>query len=472
MQRTALIKLWKTLERREHAPLRAFLQSPFFNRRADVLALFELLATTPDDALDQLEKPGVFARLFPGQPYDNRALNYVLSFLTGQIEQFLAWQEFVETEGWRDLFLSRSLRRRGLDARFESEVAQLEARHTAQPLRNAGYYLFRYQLEHEKFAHRLLRAREAPLELSAATDALNRFFVLENLRWAATALSVEARYGVAHALPFAAPALDYAAALDPDTAPEIELQRLGYLVLSDIENEENFWRLKQLIQAHGERFSATEMRDLYLLAINFCLRRHNRGERPAYTREALALYRAALDQGLLLDHGTLPKYAYNNMVRLACLADERDWAKTFLETYRQALPIAERENVYCYNLAIYHYLGGEYRQVPALLQTFDFSDRDSQLNARQMLARAYFELEEWTALASLLDSFYVYIRRRADIGYLRETYLNFIKYVRKLLKPGATHGRRAERLAERIRHERYLAEREWLLGKVSPNRKA
>ena len=103
--------------------------------------------------------------------------------------------------------------------------------------------------------------------------------------------------------------------------------------------------------------------------------------------------------------------------------------------------------------------------MPALLQTFDFSDHDTQLSARQMLLRSYFELQEWQALDSLLKSFYSFLRRRHDIGYQRLMYLNLIKYTRKLMT-GPLPRRKAELLATRVRAEPYVAEREWLLEKL------
>lgn len=242
--------------------------------------------------------------------------------------------------------------------------------------------------------------------------------------------------------------------------------RLAYETMQDTENEENFQQLKALIAHKSHLFSPAENRDLYLLAINFCLRRHNRGERPLYTLEAFTLYREALERGLLFEHGLLPKFTFNNILRLACVGGAREWALTFLEQYRERLPDEDRENTYRFNLASWHYLGGNYAQVPGLLQTFDFADRDTQLSARQMLLRSYFELEEWQALDSLLKSFYSFLRRRHDIGYQRMMYLNLIKYTRKLMS-GPLDRRKTARLTERVREETYVAEREWLLSKLS-----
>ncbi len=88
------------------------------------------------------------------------------------------------------------------------------------------------------------------------------------------------------------------------------------------------------------------------------------------------------------------------------------------------------------------------------------------LDARRMLLRSYFELGEFSALDSLLDSFTIFLRRRRDVGYLRQNYLNLIRFTKKLLQvPAAEKGAR-ERLRREIEETKALAEREWLLQKV------
>lgn len=465
MENTFLLELWSGLFPQERRTFLSFLDNPQFNQRADVKKLAGLLAQTREGEWGVLDKKQVFEQVFPGAPYDNLRFNYTCSFLARLLEAFFFQQEMQQEPVWREWFLCKALRRRGVNRHFLRKTTQLAQTLEQQPLRNAGYHLTRYLLESERYQYRVLHEREAPTTLTNVTGPLHHFFTLENLRWAGTALALQARYGARNPLPLAAEVLANAASADPEQLPEIAMLHLGYLTLSDTENEENFLRLKNLIAEKSHLFSAAEIRDLYLSAINFCLRRHNRGERPQYTREALDLYRAVLEKGLLFENGVLQKFTYNNILRLASGAGEREWALRFLEDYQRYLPAEDRANTFRFNLACWHYLGREYARVPELLQTFDFADRDTQLTARQMLLRSYFELQEWTALDSLLKSFYSFLRRRHDIGYQRLMYLNLIKYTRKLIG-GPLSKRKAAALAERIKAEPYVAEREWLLGRL------
>ena len=467
MEASALFQLWSSLRLPERRQLRAFLRSGWSRPRREALDLCDILLGASDAALRSMDKSVLFARLFPGETYDNLRLNHAFSYLSGQIEQFLGYREIDQEPLWRELFICRALRRRGLSRAFEYRLAQLEAGCRNHLRRNADWHLLRYQIGQEKMAHHFLNEREAAADLSNVTDALTRFFVLEHIRWSATALSLQSLYGgPAQPLPLSAAVMQEADAMIVEQAPAVEIIRRAYLAQFDIEDEDNFKRLKTLITVHLNQFSPAEGRDLYMAGINFCLRRHNRGERPAYTLEALALYRDALERGLLFENGILPKYTYNNIARLSCLAGERSFAGAFIESYHQFLPLAERENLHRFNLAIFHYLGAAYDRIPALLQTFEFKDTYTNIHARQMLVKSYFELGEWQALTSLLDSTYTYLRRKKEIGYHRETILNFIKFTRKLIKSGSGSERRKHALIARVQAEKYVAEREWLVQKL------
>ena len=162
----------------------------------------------------------------------------------------------------------------------------------------------------------------------------------------------------------------------------------------------------------------------------------------------------------------LPKYTYNNIHLLAQVTGERDWAHTFLETYRDRLPIADRENIFRYNLAIFHYRASEHDRVLELLRAVEFSEVFINLDVRRMLLKSYYELGEWSVLASLLDSFKAYLRRQKDLGYHRESYLNLVKFTRKVVRVAGKSLAGRRKLAAQMRAVEALAEREWLLEKL------
>lgn len=461
MKNTFLLQLFHALDPSEYGAASRFLQSPFFNRRADVQILFERLTEAQQNGtLAELQKETLFAAVYPGQPYHNLAFNHTFAYLAERLERYFALVEMQRDEPAGHFYRLRAFRRRGLTQLFERDAQLLEKKHRASPYRHAGWQLFRYQLENEIFRHRIVQRRGGPNNLAAVVDALGQFFVLENLRWACTAHALHSVGGEALRLPFADAVRREAQQVSAADNPALALLAQSLQALQNPDDEAAFQQLTDLLHDHAGLFPPAETRDLFMAAINFCIRRQNRGER-AYAAQALALYQEALDRGVLLENGVLPSYTYNNIHMLAQVTGARDWARDFLDGYRDALAETEREAIFRYNLAIFHYRAGDYGQVLELLRDLEFSELFIRLDARRMLLKSYFERGEWLSLHSLLDSFAVFIRRQKGLGYHRESYRNLIRFTKKLAKRGTAPG-----LARQIAECPAVADREWLLEKA------
>jgi len=462
---TFLLQIFQSLHQNELHAARKFLQSPFFNQRSDVLALFDLLVKAQKkDKIAELSKEFIFSKIFPKQPYHNLSLNHLFAYLTERMEQYLALVEMQRDGLAEQLYRVRAFRRRGLAQLFERDAQKLEQQHLASPKRHADWHLFHYKLQQEIFNHRILKNRSDDHNLPVTVDALGQFFILENLRWACTAHSIQAIGGKAHQLPMAE-AVQAAATAASLEQPSIALLANSLRALQSPEDEEAFHSITTLLKQFPNLFPPAESRDIYMSAINFCIRRQNRGER-AYAREALGLYRSALEAGILFENGVLPKYTYNNIHMLAQVSGEREWARNFLDAYRKNLAPAESDNIYRYNLAVFHFRAGEHKKVLEALRAVEFSEVFINLDVRRMLLKSYYELEEWSALDSLLDSFRAYLRRQKGLGYHRESYLNLIRFTKKMIKSTGKKDAAQRRLAAQIMAAGEVAEREWLLGKL------
>lgn len=466
MRDTLAFSLFSVLNERERLHFGKFLKSPYFNKRPDVFKLYHFFTHESKNEFKKLTHENAWAALYPDRPYDRAQMNYALHFFCERAEQFLACEELLADTFQSQLLRCRAFRRRGLLAHFDTNARKLARDHAASPFRNAGWWLFEYQLQNEIFARQALQRRGGGANLAQTTSALVNFFLLENMRWSATAAAqASLSRSVQSPVPFGEEALRVAGQTPPADNPALALVYAGLQALTHPDDESHFVRLKTLLHQHVALFPPAEARDLYMTAINFAIRRHNRGNR-AYTREAFDLYREAFDKGVLSENAQLPPYTFINILNLAQLLGEHDWSRAFLEQGRPLLPPAERENTYRYALAGYHFRRSEYEPVLTLLREVDFSDIFIQLDARKMLLRSYYELGEWPALASLLDSFKAFLNRHKALGYHRDSYLNLIKFTQKLMKTTGKSRTARKRLAARIQAAEALAEREWLLGKL------
>jgi hypothetical protein len=227
---------------------------------------------------------------------------------------------------------------------------------------------------------------------------------------------------------------------------------------------EHFDALKRLLRESWTYLSINEGREIYLVAINFCIRRINANE-TQYLDEYFDLMQSGLENKRLFENGVLSKFTYKNIVTAAIKLEKWDWVRAFIDEYKGFLPPKDRDMSHNFNLAVYYFRTGNFKDAMPLLQQVDFGDTYTNLSARSMLLRIYYDTDELDALSSLLDSFQTFINRVKDINYLKENYSNLIKIVRKMLRLGFLNAENKGDLLAEIKQLQYLAERDWLIEK-------
>ncbi|MEO6039905.1 MAG: hypothetical protein ABIQ93_15940 [Saprospiraceae bacterium] len=130
------------------------------------------------------------------------------------------------------------------------------------------------------------------------------------------------------------------------------------------------------------------------------------------------------------------------------------------------LPDNERDNTYRHNLATLFFKQKQFEKVLETLQSVRFTDSLHDLNDRRLLLCSYFELGEWAALDSLLDSFSIWLRRAKNLGYLRELYTNLVKFTRRLVDVQHQPQAAKEKLWQDILASKNVVAKDWLLEKV------
>lgn len=458
-----LLRVFRQLGPQERRQVDGLARCEYFNRRQEVTRLCEYLIRHIDGKKREALRPEqLFAAALPGQPYDNRQLRHLQSYLLDLIRQFLTLEELGNAPQEQQPLLLRALRRRGIDDFFQKTRAASLNVAERNGLRDARYHFQQYQLHQESLEQATRHERSARLNFQPLPDELTIFYVSEMLRHACVASMHEAVAGQAYRLRLIEAILEV---VEQDALlgiPAIAVYYHAYQMLRQPDDNTPFDAFCQNLNEHVERFSADEQRGLYLLAINGCIRRMNAGKRE-YVGVALGFYREALERGLLMENGVLTGFNYKNIIRLAVASRENDWAEAFLDAYRTALHPRERDNIYRYNLAFLHFQQQDYARAMPLLQQVDLEDPLNNLDARRMLLRIYYELGEWQALDSLLQSFGAYLRRQKNLGYHRQTNERLLYFTKKLMDLPRSDRSAREQLRNELEQTPDVAERAWLL---------
>lgn len=454
--------IFKKLDAQELRQLAKYLRSPLFNKQVELVRLFDWLRKK-GGRYDEAE---VFRHLYPNEVFDKQKLHHANSFLLKHIHAYLAWREWSDGSLLEDLALLRVFRKKQLDKAFDRQFLRIKKQLDSSPLRNEQYHELRYRLFQEQFLHDREKGRAIEFNLQALSDAQDTHYIADKLKAACTMLTHQTMMRREYDKGLLGEVLGKVEAspsyLD---SPAIAAYYHAFKALSDLKNETAFQRLKALFPQKIQCFSPEEQRDIYILSINYCIRRLNSGSQ-AFIREAFDLYRQGLGARVFIEHGILSRWTYNNIIVLGLKLSEYDWVEGFIHQYKDNLEEKYRWDSFHFNLAKFHFEKREYdKAMPLLVQT-KYDDLLHVLGARTMLAKMYYELSEWDTLDSLLESFKTYIQRKENIGYHKENYLNIISFIKKIahLNPFDTKG--IETLRREIQGTVTLTERTWLLRKL------
>ena len=463
MQNSRLLQLFQSLNKKDLRELRKFVHSPFFNQRQDVIDLMDYMTRhCPFRRPKLLERKTIFAHIFPNETYDEKKLGYAMTFLHQAIKRFLAYQNFAADEVLHQIHLTNALRQKGLNRHFESELKVAQQLLKKQPLRNIAYHYQNYRLYFEHYEFTNNKSRTAAESFQELSDEMTVFFMASKLKQSCTALSHQNVSKTYYQQDLLKAVLEQVEQKNYDDVPAISIYYNGYMALTAERHWPYFQQLRQLIQQFYTQFPKNELKDIYLLAINYCIRHYNAGEK-SILEDLLDLYKEGLNRKIFIENGLLSRFTYKNIAMTGLGLGDFDWVESFLYEYKKYIESAYRENTFNYNLAILYYRKPDYDKAMRLLRQAEFDDLLHNLEARKMLLKIYFDLEELEALFSLLDSFKNFIYRQKDLGYHRANYLNLVRFTHKLLQLKPYDKAAKMQLKLEIEGTKSVAEKEWLL---------
>lgn len=466
MKKTFLVRILGTCTKKEVRALRKWLHSPTHNQRQDVIQLFEYLVKEGQlENETQLEKAVIYQELFPEEAFDDAKMRQSIHFTTKAVEEFLIYQELRQDEVRAHTALGNVYRKRKLNKAFQKNMRTTEQLQKKQIYKNGEYLRNEYLIEQEQYYY-LSGVKRLDLNLQSVSDKLDVTFVADKLRQSCLMLAHQSVYKKEdYETGILKQVLEFVQTKDFLDYPAIAIYYYTYLTQTEKENESHFQNLKREISEHGHLFPFYELRDIYILATNYCIGRLNAGLRN-YARESFELFRQGLEQKILLDEGRLSRYTFINVVTIGNMLEEYDWIERFIYEYKDYLEEKYRDDIFHYSLARLHFEKGEYEEAIQLFNHMEYDDILMNLNAKMMLFKMLYEQGDLDVVESLLESIRNYLVRKKVIGYHRDNYKNIVRLTQKLLKVNPFSTAQRKKLQQEIETAQPLAERKWLLKQL------
>lgn len=468
MTDSKLTELLRALTPRQRSRLDVFLQSPFFNKNNDCILLFNYLQKyAPDFSHENLSRQTVIEKLPIEKPLDEKSLAQLSSRLLGLAEKFLAVETFLADDLQQQVTLARQYHTLHLPRHYKTVQAEIEKILAESPRRDTEYYRSQLLVRRLFYEHSDRNQRAFNERLQAAADALDVYFVAEKLRYAYEMLNYETVLNIHYEVAHLDEILRWAANPANLEIPSVQVYRQLILLFTNPDETAHFETVKSLVTKSESYFDADELRQLYTLLLNYCIRRINRHSDERFWYEHLEINKLLLQNGLIFENNLLTPWHYTNLVAVGLKTGQTDWIRQFMHDYRDRLPPEYAENVFRYNLAHYHYYLKNYDEAQRALLQVEFTDVLLNIGARSLLVKIYCETEQTELLLAYLEATRIFLLRNQLLDrQIKKQMQKFVEFTAKFAKTPPHDRERFQILLEKLPPAHEMMHREWLSGQL------
>ena len=472
---TKLFKVLQKFDKYEQNRLRKFISSPYFNQDKTLIKLFDqILESIKIGKKRLLSKAEIWSFIQDKKTYDDTRFRKYCSDLLKLIEKYLIQEIFEKDESKQAALLIEAVGQKGMNEMYSTTLRKARHALEKQTIKSAEFYYDTFEVEKKYYHHILSRDNSADLNRKQGKNFeeimlnLDRYYFAEKLRYYCEILAWKNEFSRDYKVQFIPEITAQVRRMNADqiTPPEAIYYQM-YLTISESENESHFNKLKKLLDQHIHLFPKEEVIYLYRTALNYCVWKINKGI-PGYLNEYFEINKILLEKELLFNGGLINPFEFKNIVLIALRLGKFNWTESFIENYKDRLPLALKENAVTYNLATLYFYQKDYSKVIEQLQNVEYEDLVYNFNSKSMLIGSYYELDEIEPLYSLFESFRAYLNRHKDIPeQKRKFYLNLIKFTKRLTRiiPGDTKA--IDKLKKDIETSEGVASLKWLKEKIA-----
>lgn len=472
MKQSKILQLLEAMNKHDLNKLSDAVASPYFNKNEQIVALFHLLtAQHPHYNEAQLDKAALHEQLFPGTPFNDQQMRYLITDLTKVIEQYLILRKLDDEQILQQHLLIKGMQDKHLTNLIPKVIDQSERILKKYPFEDQKRYFDQFLLERDSYEYVASKRNLAIKEtLQGILSSLDYYYIANKLKFSAELINhTNVMAGQFEPL-LLEEITGFIEREDLQEVPAIQVYYYILQMLTHPEVESYYHTLKKLLSQHLQTFPREELNDMYIFARNYCARQINSGN-TKYLREIFELYQTLSENEIIFQNGYLSQWDYKNMTAVGLRLEEYKWVNDFIEAYQHKLPPEDRENAYSYNKALYYYHLKDYGKTLELLRNVEFTDVYYHLDYKSLLVKTYYATEEFEALHSLMDTFYVYLRRNKLISdYNKESYNNFLKVVKKLIRVRYKEADKVQQLEAQVKEMRPVANLSWIQKKLEDMR--
>lgn len=451
-----------------------FILSPYFNKNKQITSHFDLLtASIKNNELQDLDKEAIWKNAYGTTKFNDNKLRKLNTDLLKLVEEFLAVEGFQKNPLHQANYLLKAIADKKIEKLYNSTISTVKRLSKQQLEKPASYYYYQYQIEKNVFnltseyeRKTKTKSELANFNISKIADNLDIFYLTEKIRYLNTLLTWQNVTKHEQTIKFRDDLIKQIQDIDYQSYPALNIYYTIYLSTIEPDNPSHYEDLVKSIKTNIDLFSKPEAKDIFEAAINYCVRKANKGD-SNYLQELFEIYEFGLEYEIILVDGEITPTSFRNICFIGLRLKKFDWTEDFIAKYSLHLDEKYRKNAVTFNLARLYWYQKKFRNVIEQLRDVEYADIFYNLNSKVILLSTYYELDEYEALDFLIKSFKVFLSRKSNLpDRMRSNYQNFTKYLERLTKLDLKDNKKLETYLKDLKEEKKIASKFWLKEKA------
>lgn len=464
MRERKVIELLQHFSKKDLKNLKRFVESPYFNTNVAIIALYEYIYKfAPDFNHSNLTIEKAFKSVFPNKKFEERIITRLISKLFKLVEQYIVQMKLEEKELQQKFLLLDFYIEKQLSKFFDSANISLRKSLEEFPFRDDDYFYYKYVTEYysAKFLSKL-DDRTNEVNINNTVKSFDSFYWIRKIMLLSLLINrnnvvANSGYDLSEVNFVIEKLKDY----DFSELPSLYVWYRALILLNDPGDVDAYQKLKIALSTYDHLFSSEIIQNLYVFLINSVVILFQDGENRF--QEYFSLFSEQIAKGHIYDNGHLYPQMLKNIMTVALRLKKHQWAEDFLkENKEKILP----KEVYHWNLGKLYYATEEYDKALEILEENKYDDIYYVLETKRLLLKIYYQLGYAELMYSYINSFRVFLSRKAIISKEKKRNQNFVNFFQQLLKLVPRDKEKKNGLLEKLKQEEEIADKDWLLEKI------
>jgi len=474
MKEVKLFNLLKSISKKEFDDLKNFIKSPVFNSNKSIIILYDYILNNYDIIIKgKVSKYTIFKSVFNNEEYNEMKYWKITSAFSMLIDKYLIFNEFQKDDYYQKNLLLESYRRRNMQKQFSHLSKELQNNFEKEFNKGLNFFLNQTHYYFQNISY-LGTGDNSGLEynIEKLFENLKMFFIMTNI----TSVSIISNLKKDYINKSKSKLWLFDDLLEYLNQHKLFIKKnyltvyVFFIIICSkiyLDEEKYFFEAKKIILKNSGKFSTNLLRHMLLNILDYSVNKLIKGDEK-FLKEIFVINKLMDENSLTLFGEHIQGDYYYSVVEHAAILKQISWAKEFADKYKFYLSVEQRESSVNLGLSRIDFENREYESSLQHLLIVENINPYSYLSHKVLLIQNNYELKDFENITFILETFSKYLKRRIDItNELKENYIKFLYYFRKLKAVSTTKTYLINNLENELRNEKFFLHKRWLLEKIN-----